>query len=109
MDRPSYLPFRQPEIVSSPELTRIRSPFKKERELCIRYSCICICYLRLHAYGSCSMLLCCAKKGKGQRERTRKRMHFPLYRGNQVVLVIYWIAVYFVECAVARALVNGIV
>lgn len=36
-------------------------------------------------------------------------MHFPLYRGNQVALVIYWIAVYFVECVVARALVNGIV
>lgn len=36
-------------------------------------------------------------------------MHFPLHRGNQVALVIYWIAVYFVKCIVVRALVNGIV
>lgn len=36
-------------------------------------------------------------------------MHFPLYRRNQVVLVIYRIVVYFVEWIVARALVNGIV
>jgi len=51
----------------------------------------------------------CKKRKKTKRERNKKRMHFPLYRSNQVVLVIYRIAVYFVECTVAWTLVNGIV